>query len=467
MIKKVAWFGLVLILVSGVLFEWARRQPQPLYRVFPNADQYRTVEPQSFSGIDFTNQKGLDKAIALIQSQPHEDMVIEQRARLVRKLDELAVSQSIDPAKANILYGPDWVYQVNKYKRLNAQLEFVTMAWIGLGLLGAACLVMTMFCLVVRTAMLGLTKASESLKGQKKEDKSDAFESTENKVSEIKAEPQVVDKTPAVTCQWPPLGTRPKQVDLCPVTDSEQEQVEISEQTCEQEPDSNGLFGFQLNPEEELEFAQCLTDRSSVKTPYMIDADALMGKRASAQTLCPTLEAKAEDVARQLTQARTLVQDPDPDTQNDFQDTLQALTDQISAIRQYASSQQDRVEKLQSGYDWNIIRTFCLRVIRSIDQLEERIERLADEPAMVEVLCEIRDELLFSLESSGVEQFDLDLHSEFRGQERLAEAVKEKEPSDVPDMRGCIAQVIKPGYQYVIDEDQVKIVRTARVKLYG
>ncbi|GAG37137.1 unnamed protein product, partial [marine sediment metagenome] len=29
------------------------------------------------------------------------------------------------------------------------------------------------------------------------------------------------------------------------------------------------------------------------------------------------------------------------------------------------------------------------------------------------------------------------------------------------------AKVIKPGYQYVIDEDNVKVVRTAQVKLFG
>ena len=46
--------------------------------------------------------------------------------------------------------------------------------------------------------------------------------------------------------------------------------------------------------------------------------------------------------------------------------TLTDLTQQVSAIREYAASQQGRLEKLQDGYDWNIIRTFCLRVIRAV-----------------------------------------------------------------------------------------------------
>ena len=60
-----------------------------------------------------------------------------------------------------------------------------------------------------------------------------------------------------------------------------------------------------------------------------------------------------------------------------------------------------------------------------------------------------------------------ELLSPDRGQERTAEAVKDKEPCTGSESVGKIASIIKPGYQYVIDEENVKVVRTARVKLYG
>ena len=82
-------------------------------------------------------------------------------------------------------------------------------------------------------------------------------------------------------------------------------------------------------------------------------------------------------------------------------------------------------------------------------------------------LEEVRDELLFSLESSGVEQFEPEINSDYRGQEKLAEAVKDKQQCDNPKQAGKIAKVIRAGYQYFINEDNVKIVRTAQVKLYG
>ena len=147
--------------------------------------------------------------------------------------------------------------------------------------------------------------------------------------------------------------------------------------------------------------------------------------------------------------------------------TLNDLTEQVSAIREYAANQQNRLEKLQDGYDWNIIRTFCLRVIRCVDNLENRISQLGQEDSETTALEEVRDELVFALESSGIEQFEPETNSEYRGQEKFAEAVKDKQQCDDPEQTGRIARVIRPGYQYFINEEQVKIVRPAQVRLYA
>jgi len=147
--------------------------------------------------------------------------------------------------------------------------------------------------------------------------------------------------------------------------------------------------------------------------------------------------------------------------------TLKDLAQQVSAIREYASCQQERVEKLQDGYDWNIIKTFCLRIIRCIDNLENRISRLSSKDAKTEYLEDIKDELVFALESSGIEQFEPEVNSNYSGQEKYAEAVKGKQSCDKPKQKGKIAKVIRPGYQYFINEDNIKIVRSAQVKLFG
>jgi len=159
---------------------------------------------------------------------------------------------------------------------------------------------------------------------------------------------------------------------------------------------------------------------------------------------------------------QTTAKVPDP-----LNNTLRELTQQVAAIREYASTQQDRVQKLQEGYDWNIIRNFCLRVIWCIDNVENRITERAGKNGEAVHLREIRDELLFAMESSGIEQFEPEINSDYRGQEKHIEAVKERESCDDPDLAGKIAKVIKPGYQYFVDDKHIKIVRPAMVMLFG
>ena len=146
---------------------------------------------------------------------------------------------------------------------------------------------------------------------------------------------------------------------------------------------------------------------------------------------------------------------------------LKDLSEQVSAIREYATLQQNRMEKLQDGYDWGIIKGFCLKMIRCIDNLDTRIGRLSKEGGDISCLEDVRDELLFALESSGIEQFEPEPNSEYKGQERRLEAVKERRECDDDDLRGKVAEVVRRGYCYMIEEDNVKVIRPSQVKLYA
>ncbi|MCF7954766.1 MAG: hypothetical protein K9M75_03085 [Phycisphaerae bacterium] len=181
-----------------------------------------------------------------------------------------------------------------------------------------------------------------------------------------------------------------------------------------------------------------------------------------------SLKAQSESLEKQVMELRQMAESVrEAATGKPAGDTvLSDLTQQISAIREYASQQQNRNEKLQEGYDWNIIKNFCVRIIRCIDNIENRIDRLKENDIETAELEDIRDELIFSLESSGVEQFTPEINSDYSGQEKYAEVIKEKVASDGKNVRGKIAEVIKPGYQYMIDEDNIRVVRAARVKLF-
>ncbi len=166
---------------------------------------------------------------------------------------------------------------------------------------------------------------------------------------------------------------------------------------------------------------------------------------------------KDAKMARQISEKK-------PDLLND---TLNKLTEEVAAIRSYAGQQEERVKKFQGGHDWNIIRSFALRVIRCIDNLERKINALARADGATEHLQELRDELLFALESTGLEQFEPQVNSDYRGQEKTAEAVKGKASADSDELKGKIADVVRCGYRYMVDEENFKVVRAAQVRVFG
>ncbi len=182
------------------------------------------------------------------------------------------------------------------------------------------------------------------------------------------------------------------------------------------------------------------------------------------------LKAQSKSLEKQVAEFKQMAQtlkQTTLDRSQPLSGTIKELMQQVSAIREYALGQQDRIKKLQDGYDWSIIKSFGLKIIRCIDNLEDRIEQFRSSGIDTDDLEEVRDELVFSLESSGIEQYKLEIDSDYNGQEKIAEAVKEKVGATEPERKGKVANLVRPGYRHFIDDESFKVVRTARVKLFG
>jgi len=214
-------------------------------------------------------------------------------------------------------------------------------------------------------------------------------------------------------------------------------------------------------------------EKESVKAGQKADSGAKQARaekssEGGSEDLNKLLKARTEELEKTMAQFKQMASQSQRtgEPSKPLQESIRELSCQISAIREYAAHQQERIKKLQDGYDWGIIKNFCLRIIRCIDNLEGRINEKLESKADVTDLEEIRDELIFALESTGVEKFEPEINSDYRGQERNTEAIREKEHCEDPSLKGKIARVIRPGYRYCVDEDNMKIVRTAQVKLY-
>ena len=451
----------------------------------------------------------------------------EQQERLKADLDKLAAGKTDAYPFADILYGRNWQKELNEYKKRREKRESLYTASILCTFTGGA---IVTCCLLAWIAQI-LTKASShlrtsvtvSLKGQrpnkdKKLAQADAKATIKPKPKakgKVKAERKVKTSEEKLARAKVEAGAKAKadriakaEADRIAKAEAEAKakaerkakseerklakakgkaeekdgvESDVAEDgvTLEKRQETRGQVkkhspvlrnsGWQTCQEDSAsQTAVLIPDEKSVELVEALEEAA--ENMSVSHKLEDSLKEKTENLEKQMAEFKQMaqgVQKTALENSKPINNTLSELTEQMSAIREYAASQQTRLTKLQDGYDWNITKTFCLRVIRCIDNLEKRISQLTGKDMEAVDLEEVRDEMLFALESSGVEQFEPEINSDYHGQEKYAEAVKGKESCDDTNQTGKIAKIIRPGYQYFIDEENIKIVRPAQVKLFG
>jgi len=441
MYKKFIIFSLVLLLAGTVMLRWVivekRNEQQRVtwYKLkygsqteecLKQYNEWLMLPPEERTELPLVLDKyGRNKTQAQLRQ--------EQQERLNADMDKLATGEMNVYPFADVLYGENWQSKVEEYKQRKELNEFIFTSSIVCTSLGGAVSagwILLGFAQVIIRGLSGLRKFF-----------ADIFRALR------KAEYEKLDRAG--------------------VKDLEQEQ-KIREQQSQLEKNSKVLMdsGWQ-NPAADYGDRTCSAKNAEPVRKYTIGKVTGKGKSSEEAEKIAVLLSDEKSVKPKGRAKRGKEPVEIPGHSKPLNNALKELTQQVSAIRQYTAYQQDRLEKLQDGYDWNIIRTFCLRVIHCIDNLESRINHLSGECIKTEHLEEIRDELLFAMESSGIEQFEPEVNSDYRGQEKYAEAVKDKQHCDEPKQTGKIAKVVRPGYQYFINEDNIKVVRPAQVKLFA
>jgi molecular chaperone GrpE (heat shock protein) len=345
----------------------------------------------------------------------------DQPRRLAVDLAELSAGEKNIPAElADVLYGPGWLQKVDQYKKSTEIQELIRVGSLVCVAAGVVVFIVALVWSLGGAIHQYLTRRNE------------------NKRSEAEK------SEPTQACEKSPEPLQPRHGSS----------IELSE----------------LQPQ-----TACPNTEPAFPTPFeLVPTSSTAGYFGSIRSARKTAGLSAHSIPQHthpvcVPETETLVSTIEPSsmmTTEPVLNSLSELTEEVSAIRQFAARQQDQVKKLQDGYDWMLIRRFCMRIIRCIDNLSDRIRRAQQQQQDTQTLEEIRDELAIALESSGVEQFEPDMGVDYKGLERYAEAVGEKEPNDTPEKSGMIARVLRPGYQYLISDEEVKIVRCAQVKLF-
>ncbi len=443
--------GSILLLVGGVVLQWVlmektRQQEEAArYRLRYGAETEEYLK-QYNEWLQLPPHQRAELPVLLDKdgkAKTRTQLWQEQQERLKADMEKLATGEMAGHPLADVLYGENWQQELDKYKKQKQLNEYILKGSIGCTALGGlVCLWWTLVWLVQQIKKVFSRLRRLSRRGQ---DDTGNADNKQNK-KDNKSKPVVVK------------------------SERGDNKAKKREDRTEQSLNSTVKSGWQ-NPalarhEQKAGTKQTQKHRISKEVEkiamLLSDDNSDEAEIAGAEWLNPPAKRQEQPVLKESPEQHEAPEPPEP-----FNNALVDINEQISAIREYTAYQQDRLKKLQDGYDWNIIRTFCLRIIRCIDNLDSRIGSMSEEDVRATHLGEVRDELIFALESSGVEQFEPQMNSEYRGQEKSAEAVKEKEECGDPSQTGRIATVIRPGYQYFINEDNTKVVRPAQVKLYA
>jgi len=363
------------------------------------------------------------------------EWMAEQKLRLKADLEELAVGEKQPSEFADFVYGKNWRQEVEKYKK-RKELSEMTVTASTLSLSAGVVILVIGICRWINRLINKWPVRRSQINRPLAETILSQSQLAEENEGDCELEPE--------DCEL------------------EQEDCELEQEDCELGPEVAG----QADAVEEHNSE----DFSNKRAEQSVCVKGLKYSQMSFGEIQNAFNTQAEDLNKKTKEFELSIRGIEGVTLESTEtadDRLTDLSEQICAIREYAAQQQERVKKLQEGYDWNIIRNFCLRIIRCIDNIDGQIRNLVDEVNVTERLEQSKQELVFALESSGVERFEVPLHSDYRGQEKHLEVLKERvEPND-PQLSGKIAEVVRMGYQYVIDEENVKIVRPAQVRLYN
>jgi molecular chaperone GrpE (heat shock protein) len=487
MLKKVAVVGLVLLFAGTAVLGWVladrrREQQDAAFYKLKYGSELKECLKQYNEWLQLSPEERPNMPVEVgkdWKAKTEAQLRQDQHGRLKADLDRLVAGEEDTYPFADVLYGKNWQEELRNYKSRKERNEFILTGSIVCASAGGVIFVWCLLLWIARIIIGELSCLWEFLAGiftsrREATDETEGGGSEDRKRAEQKQKPSKrkswFEKRSKVLVNsgWQSFGANsvnhpqpaPAQADI---SIGGRGKI-ITALLSDQESVAAGAPLMRTSGEDSNVNMAQMSRTAGVRKVASSDSSKDFHK------LEDSFKAQTENLEKQMAEVKQMaesVQQATLEHSKPLDNVLKELTQQMGAIREYAAGQQEKVKRLQDGYDWNIIKGFCLRVIRCIDNLESRIARLSEQDVEVVHLKEVRDELIFLLESSGVERFELEVNSDYHGQEKLAEAVKEKEYCYDRSLAGKIAEVIRAGYQYFIDDENSKVVRPAQVKLFG
>lgn len=138
---------------------------------------------------------------------------------------------------------------------------------------------------------------------------------------------------------------------------------------------------------------------------------------------------------------------------------LSDMKSELSAVKEIAYQKDTQIKKYEDGYDYQILKNFINEIFKILDNIDKNNEN----PQAV--LEETKEDLLIMLENANIQKIDIKVGDTYSGNEKIAKVVSTQQTED-EDKLDTIASVSKNGYEYIIDDNQSKVLRVSEVSVY-
>lgn len=145
---------------------------------------------------------------------------------------------------------------------------------------------------------------------------------------------------------------------------------------------------------------------------------------------------------------------------------LAGVNEGMGGMRDYLVKNNAQLQRLQEGYDFQILKNFVRQITRIISRLDSQLLTVADELTKEELLV-VKEDLVALLDRNGIQLIEPAVGTVYTHHVRkYAEVSRETVEAPTPDLVGRIERVEQVGYKYGFNDGQERIIQPAKITLY-
>ncbi len=137
----------------------------------------------------------------------------------------------------------------------------------------------------------------------------------------------------------------------------------------------------------------------------------------------------------------------------------------MSTLKAFVAEQKAELRKMQEGYNWSVINSMCMGLIRIIDKLDEDIKNTSNKDIKTS-LNDSRALITAMLETYDVAEISPEVGKAYQDKDKSENIKVTMVKPKKQEKKGTVARVIKPSFIYQGGYEQEKVLRAAEIEVY-